>query len=284
MNYFEFHLGDYIRDTAHLTMVEDAAYRRLLDIYYVRETALPRDPKACAKLCRASSKSELDAVAYVLREFFILAEDGYHNPRADREIARVAGKKGKAKAAANARWSHHRNGCSVDASASPEQCHGDADAMPPARGSIRQSPVTNNQPIASGIGISTDDTPAATVCARLLEAGITNANPTHPKLVKLLDAGLSVDEIASIGPEAMEKGKGFAWLLGAAEGRRRDAAAVPSLPSVSAADAQWWKTDAGIERRGRELGMTSHPGETYTDYRHRISERLQQDSGAHNAA
>ncbi len=88
MNYYEHHLGDYMRDTAHLSMMEDAAYRRLLDAYYVREKALPTDLRECCKLARAVSKAERDAVAYVLREFFNLQDDGYHQKRADEEIAK----------------------------------------------------------------------------------------------------------------------------------------------------------------------------------------------------
>lgn len=89
MNYYEHHLGDYIRDTAHLSMLEDAAYRRLLDVYYIRETPLPNDVKQCCKLVRANSRGEREAVTYILSEFFVLEEDGYHQHRADQEIAKA---------------------------------------------------------------------------------------------------------------------------------------------------------------------------------------------------
>ena len=88
VNYYEHHLGDYMRDTAHLSMLEDAAYRRLLDAYYVREKPLPADLRECYKLARASSKQEREVVAYVLREFFTLGDDGHHQARADEEIAK----------------------------------------------------------------------------------------------------------------------------------------------------------------------------------------------------
>lgn len=104
MNYYEHHLGDYMRDTAHLTMLEDCAYRRLLDAYYIRERPLPVDLSECCKLARAASKPERDAVAYVLREFFSLAEDGYRQGRADDEIERYRVKRQKAADSANARW------------------------------------------------------------------------------------------------------------------------------------------------------------------------------------
>lgn len=96
MNFYEHHLGDYMRDTAHLSMIEDAAYRRLLDAYYIRGAPLPADLRDCCKLARAHSKVERDAVAYVLREFFDLRDDGHHQDRADREIARYLEKQPEA--------------------------------------------------------------------------------------------------------------------------------------------------------------------------------------------
>jgi uncharacterized protein YdaU (DUF1376 family) len=86
MNYYEHHLGDYLKDTAHLSVIEDGIYLRLLHQYYILEAPLPRDRLACAKLARARSKAELSAVDYVLDTFFALHDDGYHQSRADREI------------------------------------------------------------------------------------------------------------------------------------------------------------------------------------------------------
>ena len=42
MNFYPFHIGDYASATRHLTWIEDAAYRRLLDVYYVKEGPLPK--------------------------------------------------------------------------------------------------------------------------------------------------------------------------------------------------------------------------------------------------
>lgn len=88
MNYYEHHLGDYMRDAGHLSMLEDGAYRRLIDTYYGREKPLPLDVRECCKLARANSKQERDAVAYVLREFFVKTDEGYRQKRCDEEIER----------------------------------------------------------------------------------------------------------------------------------------------------------------------------------------------------
>lgn len=162
MNYYEHHLGDYMRDTAHLSMLEDAAYRRLIDAYYVREKALPTEPRECWKLARATSKQERDAVDYVLKEFFELLEDGYHQRRCDEEIARFQDKQRKARASAEARWSHRNpqseGNANADANASTDamRTHSEGNAprvhartRAPAR---PQTPDTRHQPSSKAAG------------------------------------------------------------------------------------------------------------------------------------
>jgi uncharacterized protein YdaU (DUF1376 family) len=86
VNYYPHHIGDYLRDTAHLSMLEDAAYRRMLDWYYASEKPLPLDIEYLYKLCRAKSSDEREAVDGVLHHFFRKYPDGWHNKRADEEI------------------------------------------------------------------------------------------------------------------------------------------------------------------------------------------------------
>src|SRR5215469_16454438 len=80
--------GDYGRDTAHLSLVQHGAYRLLLDHYYSSGGPLPADINALYRICRAFDQSEKEAVGSVLAEFFELRSDGYHNARADVELAR----------------------------------------------------------------------------------------------------------------------------------------------------------------------------------------------------
>ena len=87
MHHYAHHLGDYRAHTAHLTMLEDGAYRRLLDLYYMHEKPLPADVSACQRLAAARSKEERAAIEVVLHEFFTLEADGWHQSRADEEVA-----------------------------------------------------------------------------------------------------------------------------------------------------------------------------------------------------
>ena len=87
MNYYPFHIGDYLSATRHLSWEEDAAYRRLLDTYYTTEKPLPADERSVYRLVVAATESQREAVRTVLLEFFDLREDGWVNQRADAEIS-----------------------------------------------------------------------------------------------------------------------------------------------------------------------------------------------------
>lgn len=147
MNYVERHFGDWARDTAHLTMLEDGAYNRLVDLYYVREQPLPRELAACCRLVRAISKPERDAVRSVLAEFFHETPDGWAHKRCDAEIERFRNKSGKARASANVRWSADRSQSDGNANASADamRTHNEGNATR-GRGRARShSPNTNHQ-------------------------------------------------------------------------------------------------------------------------------------------
>lgn len=89
MNFYPHHIGDYMTATAHLSWLEDMAYRRLLDLYYSREQAIPLDPNQACRLIRASSKDERKAVETVLAEFFQQTPEGWKHGRCEAEIAKA---------------------------------------------------------------------------------------------------------------------------------------------------------------------------------------------------
>lgn len=87
MNYYEHHIGDYDADTAHLSWLEDMAYTRLMRLYYRKEAPIPADIAQACRLVRAQSRDERRAVETVLNEFFVLADDGWHQARCDAEVS-----------------------------------------------------------------------------------------------------------------------------------------------------------------------------------------------------
>lgn len=110
MNYAEWHLGDYAEATAHLSLIEDGAYSRMLRKYYATEEPLPGEKREIYRLISARSKDEREAVDAVLADFFTLEPDGkYHQARADAEIAKYHAKQGDREAKReNERGRQHR--------------------------------------------------------------------------------------------------------------------------------------------------------------------------------
>ncbi|AMC34755.1 YdaU family protein [Janthinobacterium sp. B9-8] len=87
MNYYEHHIGDYAQATAHLSLLEDGVYSRLIRKYYASEKPFLNDVKAVARLVGARTDEEREAVEVVLNEFFILEADGcWHNKRCDEDL------------------------------------------------------------------------------------------------------------------------------------------------------------------------------------------------------
>lgn len=101
MHYYQFNIGDFSLHTNHLTLEEEAVYRRLLDFYYDTELPIPIETQPVIRRLRLGLKSAI--VDVILQEFFVKEADGWHNSRADSEIAayhakadaaRLNGKKG----------------------------------------------------------------------------------------------------------------------------------------------------------------------------------------------
>jgi uncharacterized protein YdaU (DUF1376 family) len=106
MHYYQFHIGDYKSHTHHLSLLEDLAYRRLLDFYFLHEN--PIKHRDIAR--QIGMRDHEEDVMTVLNEFFISTPEGFVNPRADKEIKQYkefaeAGKRGAAK-----RWATPPNG------------------------------------------------------------------------------------------------------------------------------------------------------------------------------
>lgn len=107
MNFYDFHIGDYARRTGHLEPMEDLAYRRMLDLYYTRECALPADTAEICRLIRMRGNAA--DVEAVLREFFAREEHGdWVHMHCEGVIAAAVDKRKKAQESAAKRWDSER--------------------------------------------------------------------------------------------------------------------------------------------------------------------------------
>ena len=93
------YVGDYGKKTRHLSMVQHGAYTLLMDWYYSNCQPIPLDRVQVHRICTAFAPEEIDAVHAVLQQFFVECEDGWHNERADEEIAKRSEISGKRRVA-----------------------------------------------------------------------------------------------------------------------------------------------------------------------------------------
>lgn len=87
MHYYQHNIGDYRRDTVHLSLLEHGVYRQLMDMYYLTEDPIPRETQQVFRRLSARTKEEQIAVEIVLNEFFELTDEGWTHKRCDIELA-----------------------------------------------------------------------------------------------------------------------------------------------------------------------------------------------------
>lgn len=131
MYYYQHHIGDYRKDTAHLTLLEHGIYRQLLDLYYTNEQPLSLDHASNMRLVCVRTADESKAYENVLKDFFVKSEDGFHHKRCDDEILKFHGKSEKSRDAAHKRWANNANAMPT---------HSERNA----REDANQEPITNN--------------------------------------------------------------------------------------------------------------------------------------------
>lgn len=233
MNYYEHHLGDYMRDTAHLSILEDGVYRRLIDAYYIKELPIPAALREAYRLVRAVTKPEREAVQAVLNEFFEDTPNGWRHKRCEAEIARFQEKRAKAQRSAQARWGSPQQQSERNANASSERnANASDDAMRTHdERNAHHTPDTSNQtPDIEDQGNNTRPDPESmrvsmvgAVCIALKSEGIGSCNPGHPDLQVLIGQGAEVQNFVSAARTAVGKGKGFAYVLGIVKGQLAEA-------------------------------------------------------------
>jgi uncharacterized protein YdaU (DUF1376 family) len=133
MHYYQRHIGDYAKDTGHLTLLEHGAYTVLLDWAYASEKPLAKDHEELYRLCRAVRDEEKQAVDRVLLQFFPRGR----NKRVVQEIHDWRVKSRNNKKSAAVRWQKKRN-------ANASQTHSDGSTT-----RARVPPTTNQDPLTN---------------------------------------------------------------------------------------------------------------------------------------
>lgn len=106
MHWFPFYSSDFIGATVGLSCLERSLYALMLPLYY-EVGPFPTDPVRVYRVIGCESDEQKRAVDYLLGQFFVLREDGWYQPKAERVKAESAAFHEKAvergKRSANAR-------------------------------------------------------------------------------------------------------------------------------------------------------------------------------------
>lgn len=86
-------------------------------------------------------------------------------------------------------------------------------------------------------------------------AGISDINPGHLDLLKLIEAGATLDEFIGAASEARAKSKGFAYAIGTVKRRREEAAAAKPLHQGAMPQRQPTQSELNNLAAGYAMGM-----------------------------
>jgi uncharacterized protein YdaU (DUF1376 family) len=110
-DWYPWYVQAWRKNTMHLGLAEDGAYRRLIDEYMMTRGPLPDNDAALARII-GSSKDEWLAVAPTVRPFFEASNGKLVHSRCEEELHAQACQAHatsiKNKAAANSRWAKQR--------------------------------------------------------------------------------------------------------------------------------------------------------------------------------
>lgn len=132
MHYYQRNIGDYARDTGHLTVLEHGLYALMLDWYYLNER-----PITDFDLKRIS-RGMVDEARTILSEYFKETENGWVHSYADRIIAEY-----HAKAEKNRK--NGQMGGRPKANGNPEETQTVSESNPSVTLTNNQEPVTNKE-------------------------------------------------------------------------------------------------------------------------------------------
>lgn len=285
MNYYERHLGDYTRDTAHLSLLEHGVYTILLDRYYITEQGIPDAMKY--RLARARTRAERAAVDIVLQEFFTLEEGIWINHRAEEEIKKTrikittsrtnGGKGGRPRKETRLESETQPEENPIETQTKPnrnpdinpnetqQKAHQTPDTIP-TKGGIPDSkevgPVDNpSHPPPETFRMKTDWKPTGNFFTLAKQAGLDPGNIDQ-----------AITEFVSY------------WLT---QPRQRteqewDHAFLKSLKAEQlykagkSAGGNWRASEESIKRKGVELGLKPKIGESWGDYARRIDAAIEE--------
>lgn len=239
MHYYKHHIGDFLKDTGHLSNDQMGVYLRMLWRYYLDEKPLQDDCEGIAFAMRSDEKT----VRLILRHFFVLTDDGWRHKRCDVEIAEYHNKSEKAKTSASARW-NNANAMRTHTERSANESENDAN----------HKPLTNNhKPVKNTKAVKRPDDVSENIWADFLVIRKAKRSPiTQTALDAIRREGdkvaLSLDAVLGICCARGWQGFKSEWLANA-----QTAKAAPVSFAQQERELGWarWEEMTGREHPDR---------------------------------
>ena len=236
MKHYPHHIGDFDKETRHLTRIERSVYRDLIDLYYAKEQRLTLDMAALCRKIIARTDEESTAVEQVLNEFFEHTNTGWYHDRCEIEIAayraNTSQKAMAGKASAEAKRLKKQQDLEKKSTAVElplPDVETESQRLATNQSTINQStnePVLTPLPPEGLEGGLVQASDVGRVCKAMRQCGISSLNTGNPTLRALLDAGATDQEFVDAANKAVSEQKGFAYALGIVAGERKRAAAI----------------------------------------------------------
>ena len=250
MNYYRHNIGDYRRDTAHLSLLEHGVYRQAIDQYYLTENPLPKDLESVSRILLVRSPEEQKALEIILKEFFILTKDGYTHKRCEIELNSIYDKSEKARSSAKRRWSNVSEQCERNANAMRTQCERNANGMLP--NTHNPIPNTHKKDIR-------ENKFSPPTLQEVIKYCRERNNEVDPE--KFIDFYQSKNWM--IGKNKMKD-----WRASIRTWERSEA-------KKSKTNTPAWGDDKGWQKAGESLGIMARAGEDWSSYKNRIKSHLE---------
>jgi uncharacterized protein YdaU (DUF1376 family) len=157
------YIGDYLKDTMHLSRADHGSYLLLIMAYWVNGGPLPNDPEYLAGVARASQE-EWQTLSKRLARFFQTDASAWRHERIEKEIAR-AKQQQETKSRAGRKGAAAKYGRTV---AQAQQTHPSATLQPVADASQTDTPSPS--PITLSLTGNCDDLPHIPTLDEFLKA------------------------------------------------------------------------------------------------------------------
>jgi uncharacterized protein YdaU (DUF1376 family) len=164
MYHYQFNIGDYRKDTAHLSLLEHGIYRMLIDSYYTNEGPLPADDAKLMRTHCVRTADEQQAYKNIITDFFSMDENHYRHAGCDKVLSKIYEKSTKARESAEKRWANKDGGFR------PIEYIDNANVMRThsERNADGMLPITHNPiPITTGTNVPVVGAKAPTHCPHL---------------------------------------------------------------------------------------------------------------------